>query len=822
MKKALYLISLFSISLLSTAADTLLIDDAMLMPLRRNWTLVGKNAAADWKVEQKVTVNVNQLQVRPGRNAPGILTGFEITDAVSGKKVFSVTSPQKKLYFPWLNQRGEYVLKASGKATAKPVYISIDSLPQKNQGSFILNWNNTVTTAVQNAAPGGIELTPSGKLNFIQSALYSRLKKGQNYRMEFEVTTFEEQNVELRARWGKGSKNFGNRIFTVRPTDGVRKLTMDFIPQEITAVSLTIYFNSKLQIRRFRLYAAAPAPSVRSRMIGKSKALFEHRNPSPEPLNPALKAPVFFQRPPRMIYFDSIPQPHEIVEKIGTFTAPGEFAVWCFGVHNPAGDRKIGEIKVSDLKCGNELIPAKNIELDFVEFQDYPMTASNFMNIPERILPQEMQKTGELNRLFWLTTRIPANTKPGIYSGSCQVICSGKALTIPLILRVLPFKLKKPSDVHWTMYTNLFHGQKARYSRAAHKRYLQDMKDYGIESMQVMAASEAKIKYIQELRKEIGMTGPMVLAGLGVETRIPKELGYKSTKQRLVWEKNGKSGLWYEFPDIRAAVIERMKQADRWIKKYGGKGFDRWYYEGHDEPHLYKDRWASAIWQCKLAKAAGVKTASCTYPVSALEEIGPYLDISTNMLIGSNPDSNRKLMNVGKKHKINFVYLGAGSYKGQEGGLMPNRLMAGLRMFKLGLKGHSSYTYMEPDYPVNHFERGKRYHMAYPVAKRPDGKGRVIYSTLQLEGLREGITDYKYLYTLKCAIDNARKSGKTVQADAAEKVLNKILADVPFASETGNTGNGVTQKQHFSNTTAEHIRMLVANEIIKLQNVTER
>ena len=255
-------------------------------------------------------------------------------------------------------------------------------------------------------------------------------------------------------------------------------------------------------------------------MIGKSKALFEHRNPSPEPANPALKAPVFFLRPPRMIYFDSIPQPHETVKKLDTFTAQSEFAVWHFGVHNPVGDKQIGKVKISDLKCGKNIIPAKDISLNFVEFQDYPMTASNFMNIPERILPIEMSTPGKLNRIFWLQTRIAPDAVPGVYSGECTVECSGKPVSVPVQLRILPFKLQKPVDVHWTMYTNLFHGQRARYSRAAHKRYLQDMKDYGIESMQVMAASEAKIKYIQELRKEIGMTGPMVLAGLGVETRI--------------------------------------------------------------------------------------------------------------------------------------------------------------------------------------------------------------------------------------------------------------------------------------------------------------
>lgn len=815
MKHFQVIVSLFALCLFATAADTLLIDDAMQLPLRRNWTLTGKPGTANWEVKQNVVINADKLQIRFGRNSSPVQK-FEIIDAKSGKKIFECAAPVKRLYYPQIKKHGEYILKLSGSPGDKPVYAFVDSLPSGKNLRVMPNWNNNSSTSVEKNAAGGITLIPSGKLNFIQTALYDKLKPGQNYRMEFEVSTFEEQKVFIRARWGKGSSNFGNRDFMLKPVDKNKVLSLDFIPQS-SAVSLTIYCESKLHICRFRLYAAAPSAAVRTRMIGSSKALFEHRNPSPEPANPALKAPVFFLRPPRMIYFDSIPQPHETVKKLDTFTPQGEFAVWYFGVHNPVGDKQIGKVKISDLKCGKNLIPAKDISLNFVEFQDYPMTASNFMNIPERILPIEMSTAGKLNRIFWLQTRIAPDAVPGVYSGECTVECSGKPVSVPVQLRILPFKLQKPVDVHWTMYTNLFHGQKARYSRAAHKRYLQDMKDYGIESMQVMASSERTIKYIQELRKEIGMTGPMVLAGLGLEYRVPKALGYQNTKQRLVVQKDGKSGYWYEFPDVREAFVKRMKEVDSWVKKHGGPGYDRWYYEGHDEPHLYKDRWASAIWQCKLAKQAGVKTASCTYPVSALDEIGPYLDISTNGLIGSNPDSNRKLMNVGKKHKINFVYLGAGSYKGQEGGLMPNRLTAGLRMFKLGLKGHSSYTYMEPDFPVDHFQRGKRYHMAYPVAKRPDGKGRVVYSTLQLEGLREGITDYKYLYTLKCAIDNARKSGKTVQADAAEKVLNKIIADVPFSSETGGSGNGLTQKQHFNNTTAGHIRMLVANEILKLQ-----
>ena len=260
--------------LLSTAADTLLVNDAMSMPLRRTWTLSGQNNAAPWQKEQKVVINAPRLQIRFSRNSQPVQK-FEIIEAKSGTRVFACSAPVKKLYFPYIKNPGEYILKISGSATGKPGSVFVESIPVQKGLLLIPSWNNSSSTSVENASPNGINLITSGKLNFMQTTLYDRLKAGQNYRMEFEVSTVEEQKVSIRARWGKGNSSFGNRTFTVKPIENGKVLSMDFTPQSST-VSLTIYCESKLQIRRFRLYAAAPSATVRSRMIGGSKAYFEH------------------------------------------------------------------------------------------------------------------------------------------------------------------------------------------------------------------------------------------------------------------------------------------------------------------------------------------------------------------------------------------------------------------------------------------------------------------------------------------------------------------------------------------------------------------
>ena len=173
-------------------------------------------------------------------------------------------------------------------------------------------------------------------------------------------------------------------------------------------------------------------------------------------------------------------------------------------------------------------------------------------------------------------------------------------------------------------------------------------------------------------------------------------------------------------------------------------------------------------------------------------------------------------MEIGKKRNVEFWYLGGGCYNGQEGGLMPNRLMAGFLSFKTGVKGHISYTYQVADYPVDHFKTGKNYCMTYPSAAKPDPKSPSIF-TLMFEGVREGITDYKYMYALKCAIERARQGGRTAAADEGEKVMQEILDRIPFLNDINDDLNGLLQKKHFDNDTADQLRRLAAAAILKLE-----
>jgi hypothetical protein len=120
--------------------------------------------------------------------------------------------------------------------------------------------------------------------------------------------------------------------------------------------------------------------------------------------------------------------------------------------------------------------------------------------------------------------------------------------------------------------------------------------------------------------------------------------------------------------------------------------------------------------------------------------------------------------------------------------------------------------------PLDNFTVKKSYGMTYPVAK-PTPEKVTIFS-LEWEGIREGITDYKYLHTLEQMIKEAEQAGRTEAAAVARKTLAEILGYVPWRDDRAD-GNGITETQYFNNDTAEKLRAMAATAILNLQEALQ-
>lgn len=118
-----------------------------------------------------------------------------------------------------------------------------------------------------------------------------------------------------------------------------------------------------------------------------------------------------------------------------------------------------------------------------------------------------------------------------------------------------------------------------------------------------------------------------------------------------------------------------------------------------------------------------------------------------------------------------WMYGGAGTYTGQEGSMAVNRWGTGFLTWRNGASGQFFWTFQRTSGdPFDDFDgkRLKDFCLTYP-----DPAGGASLSTLQWEGICEGIVDYRHLAMLEAEIARARDHGR---ADVADRVVGELDA----------------------------------------------
>jgi len=542
---------------------------------------------------------------------------------------------------------------------------------------------------------------------------------------------------------------------------------------------------------------------------------------------------ILYQRELRMVYPDSVPQSGERIRELRNFSTPGEYVAFYFSLHG-LKKIKIIDCQVSDLTANKGKISKNLFKTKMLTFwkQRTNWRTPFYYIIPELLeeFKQTSIKKGK-NQSFWLQLKLPPETKSGNYKANISITLeSGEKVEIPVSLRVLPFLLKKP-PTNWIMYSALHIPPQKHYSEEQKLRYLKDMKDYGINGFNqrvfvnietrdglVTKVTSPMIVEFQKLRKKLGMNGPWVINfGPMLEMQLIKKLSGKSDFTSYPYPGSDRA-------DIKAAFIKVLKELDKLIKKNGQGGYDDWYYQGIDEPHC-DDKMKQALWEYPLATKAGVKTFATIYPYNALSKLAPYLNVSCNSFIARNKKTLKKYLKLGKEKNVEYWLLAAGCYAGQEGGLMPNRYLCGFSFYKTGLPAHVFYAYQTfRGDPYNDFDAGaKDIGITYPPRKK--AKKKISISTLQWEGIREGITDYKYIYTLKQYIKELAEKGYKREASDGERILDQILKSIPEGGTMYDAKmNKITTKsldERFTNKKADNLRWKSASAIINLMKVAQ-
>jgi len=544
-----------------------------------------------------------------------------------------------------------------------------------------------------------------------------------------------------------------------------------------------------------------------------------------------------------MTFPNSIPRKDELTGTLESFTALGEYEPTTFCVR-ALKDLKNARVAVSDLTDGDGgVISRENIDVRVVRCL-VPGGRFGGMLIPALLekrasVDVDRDTTGQ----FWLTVWVPSDARPGHYK--CQIKFSpenARPGTLEWRLRVLPIKLEEPRGVSFAI--------KEGHSLPPYpilREHFEEMRRHGMNTFEYRGLLGAKMG-LKDGKVVVTLNGT---SALEMVMKAYMEAGYT---EPVHWNMGSEQG---RMADIRQWCLERGPLeseafADCYRQVIGAvleegrrRGWPEIIFGPEDEPTEWCQRMEATVRCLKLLKGLGVRTGENGVggrPLrpfrgrqwtsdELLEELYPLLDI---LLFHDGPFLRRGVYDMGAWE--GFLRRAKGDGKEVRIYNVDNtpyhaeakRFAYGLLLWYAKADGAHLWQYGGMGGGLNSFN----------LTPEEEAGGLYIF----WEGMREGVKDYKYLYTLHALIAKAKKSGKSVvreMADKAEGEVNAMLAKIdvskfvprpvqgrwtgggPVAGEPGEkTVSGVYKMRNgleFSD--YERIRWTAAQGIMRLQDM---
>lgn len=448
----------------------------------------------------------------------------------------------------------------------------------------------------------------------------------------------------------------------------------------------------------------------------------------------------------------TMPSEGVVRDTLSVFASPGEYEPCTFSIRANEPMRGVS-VEVSDLKSKAGVIPKKSVVVRQVD------TSVIMEHVKECYLPllTKLDIPADTTQRFWLTVQVPQNAKPGNYTGAVTIKAGGRAFkTLKFRLDVLPIKLEQPKGISYFSYFGMHFSPLFTRTVPWQRKAFLDMKEHGMNSATLyMWAGKNPDGSINVATGR----NPQALPGVTL-VREMMGTGLVGKEGKLIWIGSAESG----DVGIYEGVYKEAKK------------------RGWPEAFLYVvDEPVSPEQQVKvrevMAKVNDLRTrhpelkirTTTAINAVAIDQIGEQYDIW--ICYGS--DVCQGMVNKAKRKGKELWYYDCS--------LAPvdaqtSRYTYGFWAWKTGLKGVSNWTYADvaKAYGVNSWDPANKADVGvlsftWPTVREP-------IPSIGWEAIREGVDDYRYLTTLKTAIDRAKRSGKTKSAARAEKVLDGAMA----------------------------------------------
>lgn len=494
--------------------------------------------------------------------------------------------------------------------------------------------------------------------------------------------------------------------------------------------------------------------------INFTEVFHEPEGPAPQPTADQQQAGYILFAPHwmRKIFGNSVPLDGEIGAGLETFAAPGEYEPLTLAIY-PL--RALGECTLSvGALTGPDgaTIPADAIEIGTVRLwnqipgQKGSQYASQFIETPETIeTGSTIDVNGEKTRQWWVTVRVPDDAAAGTYTTTATVTpAGGAAVEVPVSVEVLPVTLREPEGYAFGMYWGPRRQDNMTEQRVLAQ--LEDMREHNMNSVALDAHGSMargadgqytydleQITYALELLKAHGFTAP-----------IP-------------WS--------YSFPPLETEFgsDEHAEQVKAFVEYATAHFAERdlpevlWY--PRDEPWS-EPRRSQCRWLLEAIKQVPDVRTYTTTRMDTAEEFDPWLDVRTHTLSlsgGFDPVLVRESATASGD-----TYWWYTNATREYPDVM--RFKGGFFFWKTRATGQFYWAYQYTSANPTSDLDGIDWCAAYPGETGP-------IPTIQWEGLREGIDDFRYAHTLELEIAEARAGGNAAAKTIAEEA-EALLAEI--------------------------------------------
>jgi len=537
----------------------------------------------------------------------------------------------------------------------------------------------------------------------------------------------------------------------------------------------------------------------------------------------------------KLVFPDTTPEPREYGDTIRTYASQGEWEPVSFCIR-PVRELNGVSVAVSELRSGTSRIPAENIRLSVVKYQEKTSGSGlTYMVVPYSLMHwwKEIDIPAGLTKQYWLKIRVPESAEPGFYDGTITIAAEDAgSKTLRLRLRVLPFRLMRSEHASWfyfgtrrRIYHDMNDYREDEEYREIYKKESENLKEHGFciapvvdlrmfrvnvdeQTHRVVDVDFSRLDREMEFRKEIGAMPPDGLITVLAGSIARYHCGAQWVQQRIPVVKK-----YVEFSDKKEDVdlfVDIVRRVDEHIRQ---QGWGTPVFECGGELTNYGEQGTTYGMRAYGAlKKAGVLTALRGNGPSDLAVIEAGLIDYAIPNIALIRDAWTDTM----KRKCKGLWL----YNFSNG-----RYGMGFFAWKKGASRRlHEGCICTGGRPWDDFDAGAHnWHVG--VEGTRDG----VVSRISFEHMAEGRDDFDYLYTCEQLIRRARNRGseaaKRAAAEAAETlefIADRTFTDFDYRGDIAEA-SGIDRDAgcRWPADDFQKARWLVARQIMKLHDALE-